>query len=128
MSFYLISLSFPDCFSFPQPTNIPALCKNRRGKTRELGTLNQTQTASKTQSLWDPLMKMISQTKFQANLTPRTPSMVEIMQKALCFNWAAASLPSPGSPGPGRIRTRRTETLQRIRTAKDDSKMQKSQM
>jgi len=40
-------------------------------------------------------------------------NMAVIVLKALCFDWSALSLLPLPSPGPGRIRTQRTERLQK---------------
>ncbi|KAF3837549.1 hypothetical protein F7725_005013 [Dissostichus mawsoni] len=50
------------------------------------------------------------------------------MKKALCFDWSTRSLFPPPSPGPGRIRTKRTETLQKQTTIDENTNKTKSEM
>lgn len=108
--------------------NLPALCRNRRGKTKLVGTLNQTQIAITTQSLLCPDMEITSQTTLNVNLTSNTPRMATTVQKALCFDWSTRSPSFRRSPGTGRFKTHKTERLQKETIVNVNTKRPRSTM
>ena len=112
-------------FSFLQHTHFPALNKNSSGNTKLLGRFDQKPVAMVTHPNLTPNTCSAARVRPQANLNSSAPSMAKMVLNALRFDWSTLRLPPPRSPGPGRIRTQRTDRLQKEATAKATTKVQK---
>lgn len=86
-------------------------------EVKELGRLNQFMIISITHLT--PLLKKVDSframpIRYEIQHNHRTPSIAVMVWKALNFNWSAFSYSLPLSPSLGRIRTQRTERLQKV--------------
>lgn len=111
--------------------NLPFLCRKSSCSTRLLGRLNQcTDLCSRQLTL---VLNMLDSLRDVATMKPRnqkqsTPVMAVTVQKARCFIWSTCFLSRSLSPGPGRIRARRTEKLQKETMTKEKTRKQKNWM
>lgn len=97
--------------------SFPVLCRYSRSNIKELGRLKQFMIISITHLT--PLLKKVDSframpIRYDIQHNHRTPSIAVMVWKALNFNWSAFSFSLPLSPSLGRIRTQRTERLQKV--------------
>lgn len=112
---------------FLQHTNFLLLCRNNRGSTRLLGRLHQIIPAKIKHSFFTICVtKIPAQMRLDTNLSARTHRMITMVWKAFCLERSGRS--RAGSPGPGRIKTRRAERLQNNVISSEITTSKKSRM
>lgn len=95
--------------------SFPALCRKSRGRISILGAPNQeTHHITKVGSTDNFVENNTCTIRLARKLNTRAPSIIIIALKALCFVWSTCPLFLPSSPGPGRMRTMRTEMLKKV--------------
>lgn len=119
-------LSHPGSVAFLQPGSFPALCRNSTGNTRLQGRVSQTAAAPTAHAVrfWTESSSRLL-TRSPKNLKYRAPIIAVIVWNALCFALSTWCLSWSPFPGPGRIRTQRTDRLQKVATFMQKTKRQK---